>query len=232
MKIGGLQKNTLIDYPGRLAAIVFLSGCNFRCPFCYSTELVLPEQIEKQPELSQKYFFDFLKSRKGLLEGVVICGGEPTINKDLPEFLKEIKSLGYLVKLDSNGSNPEALEGLLSKKLVDYTAMDIKAPPEKYKEATGVNIDVEKIKKSIGILKKNGNYEFRTTIPPGILGKEDIINIAKWISPAEKYYLQKFSAEKATIDPSVGKRKPYSDEYMEEMKNAVASFFDFCQLRG
>ena len=119
MQIGGLEKLTLIDYPGKIACTVFLIGCNFRCPFCYSSELVLPEKIKKQPIISEKEFFAFLKQRKSLLEGVVICGGEPTIHKDLPVFIKKIKKLGFLVKLDTNGSNPEMLKMLISKRLVD-----------------------------------------------------------------------------------------------------------------
>jgi pyruvate formate lyase activating enzyme len=147
IQIGGLQKATLIDYPGRLAATVFLIGCNFRCPFCYSSELVLLEKIKKQPKISLKYFFSFLKEKKGLLDGIVVCGGEPCLNKDLLAFIQKIKKLGYLVKLDTNGSNPKMLKNLIDKKLIDYVAMDIKAPLEsqkskiksqKYKRATGV----------------------------------------------------------------------------------------------
>ena len=132
MIIGGLQKTTLIDYPGKIAATVFLSGCNFLCPWCYSAELVLEEKIKLQPKISEKELFDFLKQRKGLLEGIVICGGEPTIQKDLPNFLEKIKNLGFLVKLDTNGSNPEMLEYLIKNKLVDYVAMDIKVPEKKH----------------------------------------------------------------------------------------------------
>jgi len=128
MIIGGLQKTTLIDYPGKLACTVFLAVCNFRCPWCYSSELVLPEKIMKQTRIEEKYLFDFLRERKGLLEGVVICGGEPTVNKDLPKFIEKIKNLGYFVKLDTNGSNPEMLKNLVGVKLIDYAAMDIKGP--------------------------------------------------------------------------------------------------------
>ena len=127
MIIAGLQKTTLIDYPGKIACVVFLAGCNFRCPWCYSSELVLPLKIVKQPRISEKEFFDFLRQRQGLLEGVVICGGEPTINKELPQFIEKIKNLGYSVKLDTNGSNPEMLKDLVNAKLIDYVAMDIKA---------------------------------------------------------------------------------------------------------
>jgi len=128
MLLGGLQKTTLIDYMGKIAATVFLVGCNFRCPWCYSSELVLPEKIKNQPEISEKDFFEFLESRKGLLEGVVVCGGEPTINKDLPDFIKKIKKMGFLIKLDTNGSNPQMIKKLIDDELIDYVAMDIKAP--------------------------------------------------------------------------------------------------------
>ena len=140
MIIGGLQRSTLIDFPGRLACTVFLCGCNFRCPWCYSRELVLPELIERQPKIHEEEFFDFLKQRKGLLEGVVICGGEPTTSKDLPQFIKKIKELSFLVKLDTNGSNPEMLKGLIDEQLVDYVAMDVKLPKTRYQEVLGIDV--------------------------------------------------------------------------------------------
>jgi len=201
MQIGGLQKLTLIDYPDKLACTVFLIGCNFRCPWCYSGELVLPEKNKKQfypvksdrvgakqfngARISEKEFFNFLKKRKDKLEGVVICGGEPTINKELPNFIKKIKKLGFLVKLDTNGSNPKMLKKLIAEHLLDYIAMDIKAPlsQDKYEKATGVKINLEDIKKSIDIIKNSGiEHEFRTTVVPSIHTKEDIIQIAKEIS--------------------------------------------------
>ncbi len=232
MEIGGLQKTTLIDYPGKLACTVFTLGCNFRCGFCYSSELVLPEKIKNQPRVEEADFFDFLDKKKGLLEGVVVCGGEPTIHKDLPEFIKKIKEKGFLVKLDSNGSNPEVLERLIKDKLIDYVAMDVKAPKERYKEVVNVDIDPEKIEKSINLLKNSGiNYEFRTTIIPGLLEKKDIIKVAKWIGSGGKYYIQQFRGEK-TIDPKFEEVKPYTDEYMVEIKNAAAPFVGSCQVRG
>lgn len=232
MQIGGLQKLTLIDFPGKIACTVFLIGCNFRCPFCYSGELVLPGKIKNQPRIREKYFFDFLKERKGLLGGVVICGGEPMINKDLPGFIKKIKRLGFAVKLDTNGSNPKMLKELIDKKLIDYVAMDIKAPKEKYNQACGKKVDLKKIQKSIDILK-NGKIdcEFRTTIVPGLHKKQDIIEIAKWISPAEKYYLQGFLAEKETIDPKFEKVKPYPDKYLLEIQRIISPFFETCEVR-
>jgi len=233
MQIGGLQKFTLIDYPGHLACTLFLSGCNFHCPWCYARELVLPEKIKKQPKIPEEEFFDFLKERKNLLEGVVLCGGEPTINKDLPELIKKIKERKYLIKLDTNGSNPKMLKKLIGENLIDYVAMDIKAPLEekKYQKATGVKTDLVKIKESIKIIKNSGlDYEFRTTVVPTIHQKEDILQIARTISPAKKYYLQGFRPGK-NISPKFEKTKPYTQEYLLEIQKAVAPFFEICQLR-
>jgi pyruvate formate lyase activating enzyme len=245
MQIGGLQKLTLIDYPGKIACTVFLIGCNLRCPWCYSQELVLPEKNKKQPKISEKEFFKFLKERKELLEAVVVCGGEPTLNKDLPEFIKKIKKFGYLVKLDTNGSSPEMLKELIDNRLIDYVAMDIKAPlksqkpkvksqnynskfKNKYEQATGIKINLENIRKSIKIIKNSGgiNYEFRTTVVPGIHTKKDILQIARDISPVKKYCLQNFRPEK-TIDPSFIKIKPYSDKTLLEIKKRLLKELDF-----
>ena len=237
MKIGGLQKLTLIDYPGKIACTVFLAGCNYRCPWCHNPELVLPEEIEKSPKIPEKDFFNFLKLRKNLLEGVVICGGEPTINKDLPEFCQKIKKLGYLVKLDTNGSNPKILKDLIDKKLVDYVAMDIKAPKEKYMEAIGLkksssNRLLKNVKESIDILKEGKiDYEFKTTMIPGLLGKEDIVKIVKWIGPAKRYYLQNFKPGGNTVNPDFKNMKPCLDEYLLDIQKVITPFFEVCQIR-
>lgn len=188
MKIGGLQKLTLIDYPGHLAATVFLAGCNFSCSWCYNLKLVLPEKIKKQPRISEKNFFDFLKRRRKLLEGVCISGGEPTIYKDLPKFCQKIKRLGYLVKLDTNGSNPEMLEHLIKNNLVDYIAMDVKAPinQKKYNQLAGTKVKLDKIKKSIKLIKSSKiDYQFRTTFVPQFLTKNDISEIKKYLGKAK-----------------------------------------------
>ena len=231
MQIGGLQKLTLIDYPGRLAATVFLCGCNFRCPWCYSSELVLPEKIKNQPKISEKEFFDFLKERKTLLEGLVLCGGEPTYHKELPDLIKKIKKLGFLVKLDTNGSNPKMIKKLIDNKLIDYVAMDVKLPKEKYPKIYGKRVKIKNIEESIKILKEGKiDGEFRTTIVPKILQKEDILKIARWIRPAKKYYLQNFRPEK-TVDPKFEKIKPYPQEYLLEIQKAISPFFETCQVR-
>jgi len=192
---------------------------------------VLPEKIKKQPKISEQKFFEFLESRKGLLEGVVVCGGEPTINKDLPVFVGKIKKMGFLVKLDTNGSNPEMLDKLIGNKLIDYVAMDIKGSKEKYNEFIGAKINVNEIQKSIGILKKDRvDYEFRSTIIPLFHTKEEIIRMAEWIRGAKKYYLQNFRPEK-TIDQEFQKLKPYSQEFLSEIQKTISPFFTICRIR-
>jgi pyruvate formate lyase activating enzyme len=231
MQIAGLQKLTLIDYPQKLACTVFLAGCNFKCPWCYSKELVLPKEIKRQPKISQKEFFDFLKEKKNFLEGVVLGGGEPSLNQNLPQFCQKIKKLGYLIKLDTNGSRPEILKKLIEKNLIDYVAMDIKAPFLKYSKVVGKKIDLKKIKKSIEIIKNSGiDYEFRTTVVPTLHTKKDILQIAKDIKPAKKYFLQNFLPKK-TIDPKFEKIKPYPLEYLIEIQKIISPFFEICQIR-
>ncbi len=256
MIIGGLQKNTLIDYPEKIAATIFVSGCNFRCPFCHNPDLVLPERIKNQPQIPIEDILKFLEERKGFLEGVVLCGGEPTVHSDLPDFAKKIKNMGYLVKLDTNGYNPEMLKIMLNNKLLDYVAMDIKAPIEtqnpkpktqnpkpktqnhkskvknKYEQVTGTKIKLENIEKSIKILKQGKvDYEFRTTVIPGLLTKEDILKIAKWLSPAKRYVLQNFQAKGETVDSKFAQVRPYPDEYLKEIQKEIKSYFDICQIR-
>ena len=225
MIIAGLQKLTLIDYPGKLAATVFFTGCNFSCLWCYSSELVLPEKIKEQPKIPEKEFFEFLEDRKGLLEGVVICGGEPTINRDLPKFVKKVKELGYAVKLDTNGSNPKMLKRLIDNNLIDYIAMDIKYPKQRYSKP-------KDIERSIKLLKEGKiDCEFRSTVVPTVLNKEDILKIAKWIGgPNVKYYLQNFRAEK-TLDPKFEKIRPYPDKYLLNIQKAISPFFEVCKIR-
>lgn len=232
MEIGGLQKLTLIDYPGHLACTVFTIGCNFKCHFCYSSELVLPAKIKNQPRIPEADFFNFLKERKDMLEGVVVCGGEPTISKDLPRFIRKIKKMGFLVKLDTNGSNPQMLRKLIKEGLINYVAMDIKAPKEKYRKVAGKKINIEDIEKSVDILKKSGiDYEFRTTLVPGLLDKKDIVKIARWIGPGGRYCLQNFRSEK-TVDSAFEKVKPYPDKYLLEIKKVVSPLFDVFEIRG
>jgi pyruvate formate lyase activating enzyme len=243
MIISGIQKTTLIDYPGKIACIVFLAMCNFRCPWCYSSELVLPLKIAKQPKILEQEFFKFLNERKGLLEGVVICGGEPTINKDLPNFLEKIKRLGFFIKLDTNGSNPQMLKDLVRGNLIDYVAMDIKAPKllksqipnpksQIYEKIMAEGIKMEDINESVEFLKQgNIDFEFRTTAVPGIHSKEDFTEIAKWIGGENvKYYIQNFRPEK-TIDPEFEKISPFQTEYLEGILKELYPYFKNCRLR-
>ncbi|KPJ73405.1 anaerobic ribonucleoside-triphosphate reductase activating protein [Parcubacteria bacterium DG_74_1] len=231
MEIGGLQKTTLIDFPGRIAATIFLCGCNFRCPFCYSGELVLPEKIKKQPKILEKDFFDFLKERKGLLEGVVLCGGEPTIHRELSDFCRKIKALGFLIKLDTNGSNPAVLKEIIEDELLDYVAMDIKAPKEKYDFFSGAKL-VKKVEESINILKESQlDYEFRTTVAPG-LKQEDIFSLSEWIAgKGVNYFLQEFNSQKEVLNPDILNLPVLKKEELEEIIRKIRPKFKTCYLR-
>lgn len=208
MIIGGLQKTSLLDFPEKIAAIVFTVGCNFRCGYCHNPELITGgAKIEE--------VFEFLKTRQGKLDGVVITGGEPCLQKDLPEFIKQVKELGFAVKLDTNGSFPEMLEKVLPD--LDYVAMDIKAPLEKYSQIVNVDVDTSKILKSIEILKNGGvDYEFRTTVVKSQLSFEDFEKIGQLIQGAPRYYLQKFVASKI-LDKSLENEKTYSTEEFERI---------------
>ena len=241
LKIGGLQKLTLIDYPKKVACTVFLIGCNFRCPFCYNGELVLPEKIKKQPVISEKVFFEFLTNRIGLLDGVCITGGEPTINADLPQFIKKIKKMGFLVKLDTNGTNPQMVKKLVKGKLIDYIAMDVKSAfsnrggdeggVSKYEEAAGVKVDLKKIRESIDVIKNSGtDYEFRTTIVPGIHLKGDIVELAREIATVKRYYLQEFKSGK-NINGQLMAVNPYSRKELVDIRDAIAFLSDICEVR-
>ncbi len=196
MQIYGLNKTTLLDYPGHVAATVFTGGCNFRCPFCQNGGLVL--QPQKQAPVSEEELFAFLDKRKGILQGVCVTGGEPTLQQDLPDFLARVKEAGYLVKLDTNGYLPEVLERILAQGLADYVAMDIKASKENYARAVGYagpkgSFRLDSVEKSVELLKESGiEYEFRTTVVKGIHCPEEFEEIGKWLSGAKAYYLQSF----------------------------------------
>jgi len=231
MKIGGLQKLTLIDYPNKVAATVFLFGCNFRCPYCQNPELVDPEKVNNRQEISEKEFFDFLDSKKGLIDGVCITGGEPTIHKELSDFIKKIKAKKFLVKLDTNGSNPEILKKLIDAKLLDFIAMDIKSSPENYNKASGVKVDLKKIKKSIEIIKNSGiDYEFRITVVSGLVEEKDIEKIGKWLKGTKNFALQQFQNKKV-LDKSFEKIQPYPDEILKEFQKILEKYIEKIELR-
>ena len=200
MNIAGVQKVTLLDYPGKVACEIFTQGCNFECPFCQNSSLI---PITNTGEFSEEEIFEYLNLRKNILDGVVITGGEPTVQKDLKEFIKKIKDLGLLVKLDTNGGNPKVLQELIDEDLVDYVAMDIKNIFNKYNITAGKKINLDNIKKSIEILKASKiDYEFRTTIIKEMHSLDDIVSICKLVGNA-KYYLQNFEDSEFVIDHSL-----------------------------
>ncbi|HUT96395.1 MAG TPA: anaerobic ribonucleoside-triphosphate reductase activating protein [Candidatus Paceibacterota bacterium] len=246
MKIGGLQKLTLVDYPGKVAATVFLIGCNFRCGFCQNLDIVDPERAERvEGQISESDFFKFLDSKIGLIDGICITGGEPTINADLEDFIKKIKVKEFLIKLDSNGSNPEMLERLIREKLLDFIAMDVKTSPEKYKEAIGEKIHpiksreagspeatFNRVKQSVDLIKNSGiDYEFRTTVVPGLVEKDDIEKIGQWLQGAKKIALQQFQNKKV-LDKEFEKVLPYPDETLKKFKKILEKYIERVELRA
>lgn len=192
MKILGMEKMSLVDYDGFVSATLFTGGCNFLCPFCHNSPLVI--DVKSQGELNQSEVLSYLKKRFGLLDGVCVSGGEPTLNKDLPEFIEKIKKIGYKVKLDTNGTNPEMLKSLFNDGLIDYCAMDIKNDKASYASIIGFNsYDTSKVEKSVDFLiNSNFSYEFRTTLINAFHDYNNVKNIGEWIKGANKYFLQKF----------------------------------------
>ena len=229
MKIGGFQKTSLLDYPDEISAIVWTVGCNFNCPFCYNVDLIKG----KVDFFSEEGILDYLKKRKGLLDGLVITGGEPLMQKDIIDFCEKIKKLGYLVKIDTNGMYPEKLQELIDKKLIDYISMDVKAPKKKYNELSGVKTDIKKIEKSIDIIRScDINYEFKTTFVPGLLTKHNIIEICKWLKGSKKFYLQQFKSDVPLISDELVKFSPYSKEDLLSLLKEVKTYFEICDVRG
>lgn len=230
MRIGGIQKLTLIDFPGKIAATVFTVGCSFRCGFCHNPELVLPEKFPEPNEM-EKEFFEHLEKRKGKLEGVCITGGEPTIQPDIIEFIRKIKEMGFAVKLDSNGTQPHVLRKVFRENLVDFVAMDIKHAPKKYDEAVGLNADMEKINESVKMIMESGvPYEFRTTVVPGIHEEKDFLEIAKWIKGAKAYYLQEYR-QMITLDEKIGKKTEGKNIDLEKIKANIETYFEEIGIR-
>jgi len=230
MKISGLMKMTLLDFPGQVACTVFTSGCNFRCPFCHNASLVLPERIMSE-ELSEADFFAFLEKRTGLLDGVCISGGEPLLQSDIADFIRKIKDRGFKVKLDTNGSVPNVLRALLDEGLLDYVAMDIKNTPEDYAETCGIDDPpVDLIQESVRILLSCAvPFEFRTTVVDELHDEEKMSTVAQWISGAQNYFLQDYTDSDNVI------RKGYhscSAQKMESIRKAVAEYVPSAKLRG
>lgn len=233
----GIQKLTLIDYPGKLACTLFLFGCNFRCGFCHNPELVL-ESKSNTENYSEEDMLDFLEKRKDKLEGVCFTGGEPLITID-DSFLRKIKSLGYAIKIDTNGSLPGRLKELIKEGLVDYIAIDIKSSPEKYPLIINVEFPIEKIEESIKIIIESGlDYEFRTTILKRFHDKEEIKKIGEWINrlskgkKPRKYFLQGFANKGKLLDEKNFMNEPDTDEkYLNELKNVAENYFEEVSIR-
>ena len=229
MKIGGFQKTSLLDYPKKISTIIWTVGCNFRCPFCYNKDIV-QGNVELVPE---EEIFDYLKKRKEMIEALVITGGEPLMHKDISDFCKKVKQLGYLIKIDTNGTFPDRLKQLIDEKLVDYIAMDVKAPQAKYDTLTGVKTPIKKIKRSINIIKKsNVDYEFRTTFISKYLNEKDIIEVAKWLEGANSYFIQQFKNNVPMISKELEFVKPYNKEEIINLIGKIKPYFQKCSARG
>lgn len=250
MYLSAIQRLTLLDYPEHVACTVFTPGCNFRCHYCHNSQFVLPEKLQKIQDdfIPEKVFFSFLEKRKEKLEGVCITGGEPTIHKDLPNFITQIKAMGFLVKLDTNGTNPEMLKKLFDEKLLDYVAMDVKAIQnyelriKNYESDTdettrqdafcGVPVDMDSIKKSRDLIMSSGiEYEFRTTLVKQFHTDEEFLRILEFVKGAKKYCLQNFRNTTECLDPKWNKYSGFTKEELEERKKLAEKFVEKCEIR-
>ncbi len=238
MHISGWIRTSLIDFPDHIATVFFTPGCNFRCPMCQNADLVLsPDAV---PRISEEAVWDFLARRRGKLTGVVVSGGEPTLQRDLLPFLQRVRAYGYAVKLDTNGYRPRVLASLLAEGVVDYVAMDIKAPPAKYARLAGLaSVDSSRIERSVAILRRGSvAHEFRTTVVPGLLDAEDIEAIARWLvtlddelPPPDLYVLQQFRGLR-TLDPALAKVSPYTVDTLQEMADRARRWLPNVKIRG
>ena len=217
LAIKGLQKTSLIDYPGKVSCVVFVGGCNFRCPYCHNPDLVEKNSL---PDLEEEEILGFLEKRKKWLDAVVISGGEPTLYPELIALVRKVKELGYLVKIDTNGTNPRLLNELME--IVDYVAMDIKASREGYEKVTKATVAIEKIEESVDILKNSSiTYEFRTTVVPGLFDDKEAERIGDWLEGANLYVLQQFNPKKDMVDNSFKDVKPFEKAELERFKKIV-----------
>ena len=231
MLLKGLQKLTLLDFPGKMAATVFSGGCNFLCPFCHNASLVLGERVRESTTLPEEEFFAFLNKRRGILEGVCVSGGEPTLAPDLLSFLNNIKELGFLVKLDTNGYRPDVLRAAIEGGLVDYVAMDIKNSKSGYSRAVGLSdLDISRIEESTDILmKKNVPFEFRTTLVRELHTAQDIVEIGEWLKGDESYFLQTFKDSGDLISSGFS---GYDEKETKDLLNTLKVYIPNAQIRG
>jgi pyruvate formate lyase activating enzyme len=231
MNIRGIYKTSLIDFPGKISTVLFSGGCNMRCRFCHNPDLACNWQ---DLELSSnEEALDLISRRKKVIDGVTISGGEPTLSKNIDSFIRQIKSLGLAVKLDSNGLKPDVISRLIEQNLVDYVAVDIKTSPEKYRSLTDSEADFDSIVQCINILKKSGiDYEVRTTCVPGYVTLEDLAGIRDAIGRVRAYHLQQFQSDAHLLDPLWETIKPYPRETLLTFRDFVLTFADRCELRG
>jgi pyruvate formate lyase activating enzyme len=229
MIVGGFQRFSLIDYPGKSSAVVFTRGCNFRCRYCHNPELVIPE--EYAPEIPLSEIFGFLERRRNRLDAVCVTGGEPTRHADLAEMLARIKDMRFAVKLDTNGGRPEVLENVVRQGLVDYLAMDIKAPLDDYARVTGKPASPETIRRSIKTIMHSGvEYEFRTTVAASLICADDLIKIGRTIEGAERYYIQNFVPSKS-VDAASADERPYPADVLRELAGEAGKYVAHCGVR-
>jgi pyruvate formate lyase activating enzyme len=231
MRIAGFLKSSLLDWDGRVTAVIFLPGCNFRCPFCHNSELVLTPG--DMPEVDQEAMMEYLEENSDFLDGVVITGGEPTIHSDLPDLISRLRSLGLMIKLDSNGTNPGMLEDLINAGMIDSVAMDVKGPlDQRYDDFSGVETPLDSIKRSISIIMESGiDYEFRTTVVPHMINEEELEAMAAFIGGARKYALQQFRPDN-TLDERLSKIDPYPTERMRSMADLAKQYVQKVVIRG
>ncbi|MDD3474930.1 MAG: anaerobic ribonucleoside-triphosphate reductase activating protein [Candidatus Dojkabacteria bacterium] len=227
MLISGFEKNTLLDYPGKISSIVFTYGCNLRCKYCHNPELVI-DPIKKKSIIPEDKILRYLKKRQGLIDALVITGGEPTLQKDLIPFIQKVKDIGYLVKLDTNGVLDSIVKEILDLDIVDYWAMDVKYPLEYYSE---YDVDIEPIKRSISmIMNKAKDYEFRTTYVKGIHNIDDAKGIGEMITGAKRYYIQNFRKGK-TIDPQLDSSNSFTEQELKQIKKNISKYVQHVEIR-
>ena len=230
IEIKGYLPTSLIDYPGKICSVIFLPYCNFRCPYCQNPDLILkPNEL---PNFKVEDVLAHMKARKDWLDGVCITGGEPTLHEDLPKFIEKIKELGLLVKLDTNGTNPKMLKELIERKLVDYIAMDVKAPLEEYEKVVRTKVSKSVLKEAINLIRNSGiDYEFRITVVPSLTGKKEIEKIGKLLKGSKRFCIQQFRPLK-TLDESYQKEKPYNPDELRELAEVAKPFFKEVCVRG
>lgn len=231
MHFSGMHTTSLLDYPGKICITLFVQGCNLRCPYCHNSSLV-GQQGPEQP-ITEGVVWDLLQKRAGLIDGVCISGGEPLLHRELSRFIQQVKSLGYKVKLDTNGTMPQRLEPLLTADLLDYVAVDLKAPLQKYGLATGGWDQPELVLESIRLLRESSvPYEVRTTVVPGLLDATDLVCMAQQLTKSEHYVLQQFRPSPIILDSCFQKIKPYAAGYLQKLQELVSPYVRQASLRG